>query len=60
MDSDRAVTGATVWPPMMSTTVTHTVLCPDLLRIEQLGVADGWRGRLVRGFFRALRLLTGV
>jgi hypothetical protein len=30
-------------------------LCPDLLRYDQLGGADNWRGRLVRGFFWLLR-----
>jgi hypothetical protein len=31
-------------------------ICPDLLRFDQLGEADGWRGRLVRGFFWLLKL----
>lgn len=48
----------------LTTTVTITggnaPLCPDLLRIEQIGVADGWRGRLVRGFFRVLKVISGV
>jgi hypothetical protein len=30
-------------------------LCPDLLRYDQLGGADNWRGRVVRGFFWLLR-----
>jgi hypothetical protein len=42
------------------TTGTRRVLCPDLLSIRDLGEADGWRGRVVRAFFRTLRLLTGV
>jgi hypothetical protein len=32
-----------------------TALCPDLLRYEQLGAADTWRGRVVRGVFWLLR-----
>lgn len=35
-------------------------LCPDLLRLDQIGPADNWRGRVVRGFFRVLRVVTGV
>jgi hypothetical protein len=31
-------------------------LCPDLLRYEQLGEADGWRGRVIRVFFWLLRV----
>jgi len=30
-------------------------LCPDLLRYEQIGAADGLRGRVVRGVFWLLR-----
>ena len=30
---------------------TATAVCPDRLRYEQLGEADGWRGRVVRAFF---------
>lgn len=26
-------------------------ICPDLLRLEQIGAADNARGRLVRSFF---------
>jgi hypothetical protein len=33
-------------------------LCPDLLRYIMLGEADTWRGRLVRGFFWVLDLVT--
>lgn len=32
-----------------------SALCPDLLRWEQLGTADGRRGRVVRAFFWLLR-----
>ena len=38
---------------------THTTpdhLCPDLLRYEQIGVADNWRGRIVRGFFWVMQI----
>lgn len=35
-------------------------LCPDLLSIRQIGGADGWRGKVVRIFFRALKVVTGV
>jgi hypothetical protein len=34
--------------------------CPDLLSIRDLGEADGWRGHLIRGFFRLLKVVTGV
>lgn len=37
-------------------TSAPTALCPDLLVAEQIGAADGARGRVVRGFFFALRL----
>ena len=37
------------------TWVTPDCLCPDLLRWEQIGAADGLRGRVVRGFFWLLR-----
>ena len=37
------------------TTASPSVLCPDLLRWEQLGAADGRRGRVVRAFFWLLR-----
>lgn len=30
-------------------------ICPDLLRYEQIGEADGWRGRIVRAFFWLLQ-----
>ncbi len=28
--------------------------CPDLLSIDDMGEADGWRGHVVRGFFTVL------
>lgn len=37
------------------TLVTPDHLCPDLLRWENIGAADGWRGRVVRAFFWLLR-----
>ncbi len=50
-------------PSTQFTNVTFSAgapLCPDLLRLEQLGEADGWRGYLVRLFFRGLKIITGV
>lgn len=43
-----------------SYTTTQSAICPDLLSIDQIGTADGWRGRVVRGFFRVLRLVSRV
>ena len=37
------------------TTSSVESLCPDLLRYEQIGAADGWRGRVVRAFFFVMR-----
>lgn len=63
--SEREV--PTVWPQMpitgntfVNTSVNTQYLCPDLLSIRYLGAADGWRGRVVRGFFHVLRAVTGV
>ncbi len=42
-----------VFPP--TRTSTNAVLCPDLLDHTQIGVADNWRGRVVRAFFWAMR-----
>jgi hypothetical protein len=39
-----------------ATFLTPEHLCPDLLRHSQLGAADGWRGRMVRGVFLVLKL----
>ena len=39
----------------MTSASVPVALCPDLLRYEQIGAADGWRGRVVRGFFWLLR-----
>lgn len=30
-------------------------MCPDLLRYDQLGVADNLRGRVIRAFFWLMR-----
>lgn len=46
--------------PAPSFTSTESVYCPDLLRLSDLGEADNWRGRVVRGFFRFLTWTTGV
>jgi len=49
------------WPAITHTiTGTSSAICPDLLSIRDLGVADNWRGRLVRGIFHVLRLVTRV
>ena len=29
-------------------------ICPDSLSIDDIGEADSWRGRVVRGFFTVL------
>lgn len=47
--------GDIVFPLTQGTLVTPEHLCPDLLRYEQIGAADGLRGRLVRAFFWLLR-----
>jgi hypothetical protein len=41
-------------------TFTHTALCPDLLRLSQIGEADNFRGRVVRAFFRLLDVVLPV
>lgn len=38
-----------------ATATNSTARCPDRLRYDQLGAADGWRGRVVRAFFWAMR-----
>lgn len=43
-----------------TTTTNQQAICPDLLSIRDLGEADGWRGHVVRGFFRVLKIVTGV
>jgi hypothetical protein len=44
------------WVAGGTNTASPTALCPDLLRYEQIGEADGWRGRVVRAFFFVMRL----
>ncbi len=42
-------------PAADGTLVTPCHLCPDLLRYENIGAADGLRGRAVRAFFWIMR-----
>ncbi len=44
------------WKNKGSTTSLATSLCPDLLRLEDIGVADNLRGRVVRAFFWLLKV----
>jgi hypothetical protein len=39
------------WEFTGRTSRSPAYLCPDLLRYEQIGAADGLRGRVVRAFF---------
>jgi hypothetical protein len=62
MSSNHTVTGTVVTMTCGylvqahdGTWVTPDHLCPDLLRWENIGAADGPRGRVVRGFFWLLR-----
>jgi hypothetical protein len=49
------------WSPQTSYSSSYpAIICPDTLRLENLGEADAWRGKIVRVFFRALRVVTGV
>jgi hypothetical protein len=41
--------------PVTTYTASPSYLCPDLLRYEQIGAADGLRGRVVRAMFWVLR-----
>jgi hypothetical protein len=43
-----------------TSTGTINSICPDMLSIRDIGAADGWRGHLVRGFFRVLKWVTGL
>ena len=50
----------TVTEPLHGSFVSSTLnggswLCPDLLHYQQIGVADNWRGRVVRAFFWLMR-----
>ena len=40
----------------LGTLLTPEHLCPDLLRYENIGGADGLRGRVIRGLFWLLRV----
>lgn len=40
----------------VGTLLTPEHLCPDLLRYENIGEADGMRGRVVRAFFWLMRV----
>ena len=53
--SVAAAFGARLVQAADGTWVTPDHLCPDLLRWENIGAADGWRGRVVRAFFWLLR-----
>ena len=44
----------------MIQTMVPTALCPDLLRLQQIGEADNFRGRVVRAFFRLLDVVLPV
>jgi hypothetical protein len=48
------------YDPNSTTTSSREWICPDLLSIRDIGAADGWRGYVVRGFFRVLKWVTGV
>ena len=48
------------YPSHTINTGNKQYICPDLLRLSDIGEADGWRGRVVRGFFWALKKVTGV
>ena len=41
-------------------TATGHAICPDLLRLDQLGAADNMRGRVVRAFFWLLDRVWAV
>ena len=47
------------WGTSPSVRMAGIPLCPDLLSIADIGEADGWRGRVVRGFFRVLEWFGG-
>lgn len=54
-DLDPKIYGLPMTGLTLGTFVSPDALCPDLLRYEQIGAADNWRGRLVRGFFWCMR-----
>ena len=47
-------TTGTVGTPLKFMPPGH--FCPDVCGLEDFGPADFWRGRIVRGFFRAMSL----
>jgi len=69
LENGAIITNPDGWAPSLSlsiggprlmraadgTWVTPDHLCPDLLRYENIGAADGLRGRAVRAFFWLLR-----
>ena len=54
-EATQVTTSATLVRTADGTWVTPDHLCPDLLRWENIGEADGCRGRAVRAFFWLLR-----
>lgn len=42
--------------PSFAVTSTSSAICPDLLDLDDIGVADNLRGRVVRAFFWLMRL----
>ena len=54
-EATQVTTSATLVRAADGTWVTPDHLCPDLLRWENIGEADGCRGRAVRAFFWLLR-----
>lgn len=57
MNTVTVVSGGCVtrWSVEAPLTVNGSALCPDLLDHRAIGVADGWRGRVVRAFFWLMR-----
>lgn len=49
---DSQMTGSVVWGSFKYVEVYH---CPDLLEYTDIGAADNWRGRVIRGFFWVMR-----
>jgi len=48
-----------VWTDGVSGTSVRILtvpICPDLLRYDQLGVADNFRGKIIRGFFWLMQI----
>ena len=49
--------GYTAATSSATTRLVGVPFCPDLLSIDDMGEADTWRGRVVRGFFTVLSWL---